>query len=320
MTVPTILVVPRELDFITVELESAYRVLRLWEQPLPGDLAEVRALVCLGHQSPAELLERLPALQLVACYTTGYDAIDVEALNRRGVQVSHAPGVTAEPVAEFALALILAAYRNLVLGALQLRSGGWVKDGSPLIGRSVTGAHVGIVGLGAIGKALARRCEALKMTISWWGPREKPDAPWPRADSLEALAREADILAICASADAGNVGLVSARVIDAIGPGGLLVNVARGQLVEEDALIDALKEGRLGAAALDVFESEPTPPERWSDVPHVICTPHIGGASRENLVQMTEMLRANLDAFFAGAPLRNPARSNSPIAAPKGQG
>src|SRR3546814_3957679 len=230
-------------------------------------------------------------------------------MNRRGIQVSHAPGVTAEPVAEFALALILASYRNIVGGMAQLREGFWVKDGVPLIGRSLHGARIGIVGLGAIGRALAWRCELLGMQVSWWGPRTKADASWPRAESLEALARDTDILAICTSADATNVGMISSAAIDAIGPDGLLVNVARGQLVDEDALMDALRRGRLGAAAPDDFATEPKPPYRWEGVPRITFPPPIAGASRNNLSKMTAMLRSNLDAFFSGSPVPNPARA-----------
>src|SRR3546814_9023273 len=160
----------------------------------------------------------------------------------------------------------------------QLRKVFWVKGGVPRIGRSLHGARIGIVGLGAIGRALAWRCELLGMQVSWWGPRPKADASWPRAESLEALARDTDILAICTSADATNVGMISSVAIDAIGPDGLLVNVARGQLVDEDALIDALRRGRLGAAALAAFATAPTPPPRWEGVPNIICTPHIAGA------------------------------------------
>jgi phosphoglycerate dehydrogenase-like enzyme len=123
---------------------------------------------------------------------------------------------------------------------------------------------------------------------------------------LEDLARSADILAVCASSDADNEGMISANVIEAVGPNGLLVNVGRGQLVDEDSLIEALKSDRLGAAALDVFASEPTSAMRWRDVPNVICTPHIAGATWESLGRMTAMCRSNLDAFFAGLPLPNP--------------
>lgn len=303
---PPIVLVPRELEFICDELSSSFEVIKAWEGPLDADLTEVRALVCFGHHSPEPLIARMPKLELVACFTTGYDAIDPDALARRGIMASHAPGATAEPVAEFALALILASYRNIVTGVAQLQAGAWVAGGRPLIGKSLDGARIGIVGLGSIGRALATRCEAFNTTISWWGPRPKTDAPWPRASSLEALARECDILVVCTSADSSNLKLISAGVIDAVGPEGLLVNIARGQLVDEDALIDALKTGRLGAAALDVFAEEPTPPARWADVPNVICTPHIAGVSAAGLRRMTEMLRTNLDAFFAGRPLPNP--------------
>src|SRR3546814_19951404 len=127
-------------------------------------------------------------------------------MNRRGIQVSHAPGVTAEPVAEFALALILASYRNIVGGMAQLREGFWVKDGVPLIGRSLHGARIGIVGLGAIGRALAWRCELLGMKVSWWGPRPKAAASWPRADSHTALARDQALLPSFPRADPHTVG------------------------------------------------------------------------------------------------------------------
>ncbi|HKX79035.1 MAG TPA: 2-hydroxyacid dehydrogenase [Novosphingobium sp.] len=302
---PGILIVPAELEFVTASLEAEYELARLWETTAADDIGAIRALVCLGHQSPEALLPRLPSLGLVACFTTGYDGIDVEALRARGIQVSHAMGATAEPVGEFALALILAAYRNVVAGDRMLRSGGWLAGGNPLIGKSLDDARLGIVGLGAIGQAVARRGEALGMHVAWWGPRPKPEAAWPRVDSLQALAHSSDVLVVCTSADESNRGLISAEVIAALGPEGLLVNVARGQLVDEGALIAALHSGELGGAALDVFAMEPTPAERWADVPNVICTPHIAGASRDTLPNMTAMLKANLDAFFSGQPLPN---------------
>src|SRR5690606_12743223 len=133
--------------------------------------------------------------------------------------------------------------------------------------------RLGVVGLGAIGESVARRAEALRMDVSWWGPREK-DARWPRANSLLELARNSDVLVVACRADEDNRGLISAEVIDALGPQGLLVNVARGQLVDEGALIAALRSGRLGQAALDVFAEEPTDAARWADVPNTVLTPH----------------------------------------------
>ena len=143
------------------------------------------------------------------------------------------------------------------------------------------------------------------MAVSWWGPREK-DAAWPRAASLLALARGSDVLVVCCRADDGNVGLISREVIEALGPQGLLVNVARGQLVDEAALIAALKDGRLGQAALDVFEEEPTAAARWADVPNTVLTPHTAGATTEAVHGMLALLMENLAAAFAREPLKTP--------------
>jgi hydroxypyruvate reductase len=193
-----------------------------------------------------------------------------------------------------------------VAGDRRLRAGGWHAREKPLT-RSLGGRRIGIVGLGSIGEAVATRAEAMRMQVAWWGPNPKPDAAWPRAESLVALARDSDILVVAARAHAGNVGLISAEVIDALGPQGLLVNVARGQLVDEDAMIAALKDGRLGGAAIDVYETEPTPADRWADVPNTTLTPHTAGATYEAVQQMAAMMLANLAAFFAGKDLPNPA-------------
>jgi lactate dehydrogenase-like 2-hydroxyacid dehydrogenase len=168
------------------------------------------------------------------------------------------------------------------------------------------GARLGIVGMGAIGVAIAERAAAMKMRISWWGPRDKPGLPWPRASTLDALAGDSDILVVAARADESNRGLIAAAILDRLGPDGLLVNVARGQLVDETALIRALKEGRLGGAALDVFDPEPTDPARWADVPSVVLTPHTGGATHEAVARMATTLLANLAAHFAARPLPSP--------------
>jgi hydroxypyruvate reductase len=165
---------------------------------------------------------------------------------------------------------------------------------------------VGVVGLGRIGQAVARRCQAFGLTVHWWGPTPKPDQPWQRVDTLVQLARDSDILVVCAKLDDTTRGMISAEVLDALGPAGLLVNVARGGLVDEPALIERLKSGRLGGAALDVFEHEPTMPERWADVPNTVLTPHTAGATGRAVQQMLAMLLANLDAYFSDRPLPTP--------------
>jgi phosphoglycerate dehydrogenase-like enzyme len=182
-----------------------------------------------------------------------------------------------------------------------VRSGEWGKVRRPQ-GRSLTGRKLGVVGLGHIGVAAARRAEAFGLEVSWWGPNPK-DAPWPRADSLLRLAGDSDILIVASRADASNAGLISRDVIAALGPGGLLVNVARGSIVDENALIEALKSGALGAAALDVFVEEPTPPSRWADAPNVLLSPHDAGGTAETVPRMTALALENIRLHLAGEPL-----------------
>jgi lactate dehydrogenase-like 2-hydroxyacid dehydrogenase len=153
---------------------------------------------------------------------------------------------------------------------------------------------------------VARRAAAFDLSVSWWGPREKPEAPWPRAESLLALAQASDILVVAAKADDETRGLISKEVIEVLGPKGLLVNISRGQVVDEDALIAALKAGRLGMAALDVFQTEPTMAERWADVPNTVLTPHTAGATTGAIPKMMALTLENLRRFFAGKPLVNP--------------
>ncbi len=162
------------------------------------------------------------------------------------------------------------------------------------------------MGLGHIGQAVAVRAEAFGMTVSWWGPNPKPDARWPRAASLLALAQDSDILVIACRADASNQKAVSAEVIEAVGPKGMIVNVARGSILDEDALIAALRSGKLGRAGLDVFAQEPTPPERWADVPNAVLTPHTAGGTTDSLPLMFAQTFENLRRHFAGEPLASP--------------
>jgi lactate dehydrogenase-like 2-hydroxyacid dehydrogenase len=304
---PTVLVAQPHLAPVIALLAPHYEVLRLWEPGDEGRIGEARAMVAAGEFAiPPALVERMPKLGLIACFTVGYDGIDVAWAKARGIAVTHAHNVNDEDVADHAIGLIIAQARAIVSGDRRLRAGGWDKREKPFT-RSLGGMRLGIVGLGSIGAAVAARAAAMRMRIAWWGPNPKPDAAWPRVDSLVALAEQSDVLVVAARAHGGNVGLISAAVIDALGPRGLLVNVARGQLVDEAALIAALRDGRLGGAALDVYETEPTPAERWAEVPNTVLTPHTAGATHEAVQQMAAMLLANLGAFFAGEELPNPA-------------
>lgn len=306
---PTLLIVQPHLGFLGPILESDFTVWRFWEGPPIEAVNVIRALVVAGeYPVDKALAEALPKLGLIACFTAGYDGVDLTWARARGLQISHSPGVNHEDAADHAMGLILASWRKIAAGDRMLRAGGW-KPHEKMSSPSLTGRRVGIVGLGDIGVAVARRCEAFGMSVSWWGPREKPDAPWPRATSLKALAAASDIVVVACRATAESRGLISADIIDAVGAEGLLVNVSRGQVVDEDALIAALKAGRLGAAALDVYVQEPTPPERWANVPNTVITPHTAGATSAAVPKMIALTRENLRRFFAGEPLVNPVEA-----------
>ncbi len=282
-------------------LADRYELVRAWD--IDAELpAAARVLAVAGEvQLDPAMLERLPHLEYVACVSTGYDGLDLADLHRRGLKVSVARDVNATDVADHAIGRILALYQSFAEADRLMKAGLWAQAAA-LPNRSVLNARVGIVGLGIVGHAIAARCGALGMMVSWWGPRAK-EAPWPQASSLIALAEQSDVLVVAARADGRNERLISAEVLAALGPDGRLVNVARGRLVDEGALIAALKDRRLAGAALDVFETEPTPADRWRDVPNVILTPHMAGRTREALQRIVHQLGDNLDSFFAGRAL-----------------
>ena len=229
---PAVLIMQRHLAPLSGFLESAYDVYRFWEGPPLEAAHDIRVMVVAG-EAPLDkaLIEQLPNLDLLACFTSGYDGIDVDWCRARGLPVTHAPGVNHEDVADHALGLILAARRQIASGDRQVRAGGWTAE-TRTITASLGGQKLGIVGLGHIGRAVAARAQAFRMDVQWWGPRPH-DAEWPRADSLMALAKASDILVVACKADETNRGLISRQVIEALGPDGLLVNVSRGQVVDE---------------------------------------------------------------------------------------
>lgn len=308
MTRPVLLVGQALLAPVVPLLAQEYDVMALWEEPDAAALARVDAVIWAGEfVLERALVDAMPRLSLIACFTVGYDGVDLALARERSIAVTHAGDVNAQDVADHAIGLMIAQRRWIVGGDRHVRSGQWTMAAKTRT-RSMGGAKLGIVGMGSIGVAVAERAQAMRMQVRWWGPREKPALPWPRVASLEALARESDILLVAARADESNRGMISADIMDALGPEGLLVNVARGQLVDEAALIAALISGRLGGAAIDVYDPEPTDPKRWADVPNVVLTPHTGGATHEAVAHMAQMLLANLTAHFADKPLISPVR------------
>jgi lactate dehydrogenase-like 2-hydroxyacid dehydrogenase len=297
------------VPFFTV-LEPAFQsggltTARAWELT-EDQRPHVRAIVHPGEVVlTPEFLSSLPGLGLIACVSVGYDGVDVAWCRANGIEVTHARGLNAEDVADHAMGLVLSAWRNIPALDRTVHEGRWVQEERIGSQPSLGGRTLGVVGLGHIGAAVARRAEAFRLSVQWWGPRQK-DAPWPRAESLLALAQASDILVVCARAEAANRGIISAEVIEAVGPKGMIVNVGRGALIDEPALRVALKSGKLWRAALDVFAQEPTPAELWADVPGAVLTPHIAGSSNEVVPLMVAQAIDNVHRFLAGDELASP--------------
>lgn len=250
----------------------------------------------------AALAGRLPKLEIVAVHGVGVDAVAFDALDPRGIRVTNTPDVLTEDVADLAVALLLAIGRRLPQLDRHVRAGAWEAKKPLLPARSLRGKVAGIVGLGRIGRAVATRLESFGMQIRYF-QRSTADSPYPRSGSLLDLAHESDYLIVCAPGGAATRAMVDAAVLDALGPAGTLVNIARGSLVDEAALVAALQQGRLGAAALDVFADEPRVPAALRELDNVVLTPHVGSFTVETRTAMGMLAVANLEAHFAGKPL-----------------
>ena len=266
----------------------------------------IRAIAASGESKvPRELIAQLPALEIVSVFGVGYDGVDVAAARERGIAVTHTPNVLNDEVADLAMALVLAVSRRLVEADRYVRSGAWANGPMPLA-RKVSGARLGIVGLGRIGMAIARRAEAFGMSIAYTSRHARADSPYPYFASAEALAREVDFLVVITPGGAGTRKLIDAKVLAALGKKGYLVNVARGSVVDEQALIVALREGTIAGAGLDVFENEPNVPGELFGFDNVVLTPHIGSATWQTRQAMADLAFGNLQAHFAGRPLLSP--------------
>lgn len=273
---------------------------------LAGLAPRIRAIAAQGETRVTdELMAKLPALKLISVMGVGYDGIDVAAAKRRGVMVTHTPDVLNDEVADTAIGLMLCAARQLPAADRFVRAGEWLKGPMPLQ-RKMSGARLGIVGMGRIAKAIAHRAQAFGMSIAYTARSAKADLPYRFLPTAQALAAESDFLVVITPGGAGTRKLINADVLKALGTKGILVNVARGSVVDEQALIDALRNGVIGGAALDVFEDEPRVPQALIDMPQVVLAPHIGSATRETRQAMCDLAVGNLEAFFAGRPLLSP--------------
>ncbi len=267
--------------------------------------AAIKAVATGGHIGlPLAVGARLPALEIVAINGVGFDKVDLAEARRRGYRVANTPDVLTEDVADLAVGLTIAALRQLVRGDGHVRAGEWPKGDLPL-GRKMSRKKFGIVGLGRIGRAIAKRLQAFDGEIGY-ASRSPQDVPYRAFESPAALAAWCDVLIIAAAASAETRHLINGPVLEALGPKGVLVNVARGSLVDEKALLHAVQHGQIAGAALDVFENEPHVPEGFHGLPNVVLTPHMASATHETRADMAALVIANLDAHFAGRELPTP--------------
>ena len=310
MSAIEILAVANPPPFLLQPLQAKYTVHQRLHETDPAAFAKaaprIRAIVASGDSKVgADLIAQLPALEVISVMGVGYDGIDVAAAKAQGVLVTHTPAVLNDDVADLAIALMLAWARQIPRADRFVRAGEWPKGPLPL-GRKLSGARLGLVGMGRIGQAIALRAAAFGMTIAYTARSAKRDLPHAYLPSAAALAAQSDFLVVITPGGAGTRHLVDAAVLAALGPQGCLVNVARGSVVDEAALIAALSAGEIAGAALDVFESEPDVPQALREMDNVVLTPHIGSATAQTRRAMAALAFDNLDARLSGQPVPTP--------------
>lgn len=293
------------------ELEQAYDARRLWTAPdrdaLVASMADKVTAVASSNSGgiDAATIAKLPKLRVIAHFGVGYDTVDVDAARARGIAVTNTPDVLTAEVADLAMALLLATVRRVPQGDRYVREGKWLK-GPMALTESLQGRTLGVIGMGRIGRAIARRAEAFNLRIAYQGPRRKAELAWPWFADAVTLAKESDLLMVACPGGEATRGLVSRAVIDALGPQGFLVNIARGSVVDEPALIEALQQGRIAGAGLDVFADEPRVPAELIALENVVLQPHVASATHPTRKAMGQLVIDNLAAHFAGKPLLTP--------------
>ncbi|MDT3382000.1 2-hydroxyacid dehydrogenase [Labrys neptuniae] len=306
MSAPDLLM-PKPMLAQTVEaLDQAFTVHKLWLADDPDAVLariadRVRFLAAGGHAHVDEaLIAALPKLEIIANFGVGYDSVDAAAAARHGVVVTNTPEVLNEDVADLAMALLLATIREVPQADRFLRQGKWLSENYPLTPATLRGRTLGIVGLGRIGKAIARRAEAFGLKIAYYGRRRQADVAYAYHSSVKALAEAVDTLMIIVPGGAETRHLVDAEVLKALGPDGVLINVARGSVVDEGALIEALRNRTILAAGLDVFADEPQVPEALVALDNAVLLPHVGSATIHTRRAMGQLVVDNLVSWRDG--------------------
>jgi lactate dehydrogenase-like 2-hydroxyacid dehydrogenase len=309
---PEVLVVHRLMPHVMQALEGAYQCHHLWKaDDRDRLLAEVgprvRAIATGGFTgADAGLIDACPRLEIISSFGVGYDTIDARHAARRGVIVTNTPDVLNDEVANTAVVLLLAVARKIVAYDRYVREGRWEREGDPPLTRGIAGKRVGILGFGRIGQVIAKKLAVFHCEIVYHARNERPDQPYRYYGDLMEMARDCTALIVIVPGGSATRCLVDRPVMDALGPDGILINVARGSCVDEPALVAALQEGRLGAAGLDVFDNEPHVPEALFGMEQVVLQPHQGSATTETRKAMGDLVVDNLAAHFAGKPPLTP--------------
>jgi lactate dehydrogenase-like 2-hydroxyacid dehydrogenase len=297
--------------YLSAELERRFIVHAVPADADPGalseDVREARALVSFGAVgASAAIMDALPKLEMIGLFSVGYDKVDVDHARANGIKVSNTPDVLTEDVADLEVGLLYATVRNIAANDRMVRSGAWARGGKVALSGSVTGRRIGILGLGRIGRAIARRLEPVAGEIVYHNRKTAADAPYRYiADPIE-FARESEAIIVATSGGPEARKLVDAAMLDALGPQGVIVNISRGSVIDEEALVAALAERRIGGAGLDVFADEPHVPEALFGMDHVVLQPHQGSATESTRKAMADLVLANLDAWAKGEPLVTP--------------
>lgn len=274
-------------------------------------LSGIRALITAGGTPlGADIMDLMPKLAAIVCYGSGFDGVDLAAAAQRGIAIGHSPGANASSVADIAVTLMLAVTRRLLPADDYVRSGNWTAaKPSPLMSAQPgnRGRRVGVYGMGAIGRKIASRVAAFEAEVGYFS-RSRHDVPYQYLPSLEALAEWCSVLMIAVRAGTDTHHAVNAGILQKLGKDGYVVNIARGSVIDQQALVAALADKTLAGAGLDVFDKEPHAPDALTAFPNVVLTPHIGGHTLDSHTAMQDCVIANLGAFFAGKPLAYPVR------------
>ena len=292
-----------------VNLESRYIVHRLWEAGDPDALIEkvspnIRVVVTEGW-APADFQGKFPKLELIASHGVGYDGVDVGAAQARKIAISNTPGVLDDDVADLAIGLLIAVTRGMVVGDNYVRNGEWLKANMPLMSH-LGGRQAGILGLGRIGMAIADRLKAFGIKINYHNRQQRSDVSYNYFSSLMEMVDQVDFLILSCVGGEATRKIVNRQVMEKLGSEGVLINISRGSVIDEDDLVACLQEGKLGGAGLDVFTSEPKVPEALFKMPQVVLQPHVGSATLQTRIAMGQLVVDNVDAYYANKPLLTP--------------